>query len=180
MSTNISDLPKSSTYNPNVQNEVVQQPNLQQQSHQQMNIPTTNQGNGDMNDMFNALQNTNTSVPIRNIPTNSNHIITDKEVKANYIPEKENVKRFVEESSYDREVEEQPRSVSWLEKFQVPILIVVIGVILQMKQGNDRLFKVFPSLFSKEGVLQTNGIILKAILGSGLFMLSQHFLDDML
>lgn len=173
MSTNISDLPKSTTYNPNIQNEVVQQP------QQTMNVSTTNQTNGDMNDMFNALQNTNTSVPIRNIPTNNNHIITDQQVKANYIPEKESIKRFVEESNYDRETEEQPRNISWLEKFQVPILIVVIGVVLQMKQVNDNLFKIFPSLFSKEGVLQTNGIILKAILGSGLFMLSQQFLEEM-
>ena len=143
-------------------------------------MATTNQGNGDVNDMFNALQNTNTSVPIRNIPTNSNHIITDQQVKANYVPEKESVKRFVEDSNYDREVEEQPRSVSWLEKFHVPLLIVVIGVIVQMKQVNDSLFKIFPSLFSKEGVIQTNGILLKAVLGSGLFMLSQQVLEDML
>ena len=180
MSTNISDLPKSTTYNPNIQNEVVQQPTLQQPPQQTMNIPTTNQGNGDVNDMFNALQNTNTSVPIRNIPTNTNHIMTDQQVKANYVPEKESVKRFVEDSNYDREVEEQPRSVSWLEKFHVPLLIVVIGVIVQMKQVNDSLFKIFPSLFSKEGVIQTNGILLKAVLGSGLFMLSQQVLEDML
>lgn len=180
MSTNISDLPKSTTYNPNVQNEVVQQHNLQQQPQQTMSVPTTNQGNGDVNDMFNALQNTNTSVPIRNIPTHNNHIVSDQQVKANYIPEKESNRRFVEESNYDREIEEKPRDISWLEKFQIPLLIIVIGVILQMKQVNDNLFKVFPSLFSKEGVLQTNGIILKAVLGSGLFMLSQHVFDDML
>ena len=180
MSTNISDLPKSTTYNPNVQNEVVQQQNLQQQPQQTISMPTTNQGNGDVNDMFNALQNTNTSVPIRNIPTHNNHIVSDQQVKANYIPEKESNRRFVEESNYDREVEEKPRDISWLEKFQIPLLIIVIGVILQMKQVNDNLFKFFPSLFSKEGVLQTNGIILKAVLGSGLFMLSQHVFEDML
>ena len=202
MSTSIEELPKSNTnYNPNIQNEVVQQVSLQQQPQgptralqmpsqgqqqpQVMNIPTqspnnlsTLDSNTDMNNMFNDLKNTNTSIPIRNIPTNTSHIATDQSVKPNYVPQQEKRVRFVEESNFDREVEEKPRSLSWLEKFQIPLFITVLGVLLQTKQVNSIIFKYVPSLFSKEGQIQTSGIVFKAVVGGILYICLQKALDE--
>ncbi len=202
MSTSIEELPKSNTnYNPNIQNEVVQQVSLQQQPQgptttmqmpthvqqqpQVMNIPTTSpnnlstlDSNVDMNNMFNDLKHTNTSIPIRNIPTNTSHIATDQNIKPNYIPQQEKRVRFVEESNFDRAIEETPRSLSWIEKFQVPLFIIVLGVLLQTNQVNETIFRFLPSLFSKEGQIQTSGILFKAVVGGILYMVLQKMMDE--
>lgn len=199
MSTCIKELPKSNTnYNPNIQNEVVQQVSLQQppqgattmqtpshgQQPQVMNTTTSPHNlsaldsNENINNMFDDLQNTNTSVPIRNIPTNSSHMATDQSIKPNYVPQQEKKVRFVEESNFDRAIEETPRSLSWIEKFQVPLFITVLGVVLQTKRVNEVIFRFLPSLFTKEGQIQTSGVLFKAVVGGILYMVLQNMMDE--
>lgn len=182
------------TYNPNVSG--VQMPLQQQQQQQQQGPPpqTTVASNMNVNEFVTGLQRATssglTALPIRDVPRNTESVVSDEQTVPNYIPRDpvdyirdhhENTRSFM-----DHRVRSANQSESLdviYDTLQVPILLAILYFTFQLPVMRKYLLLYLPSIFNKDGNHNLSGLLFVSVLFSctyyGInFVLNQFVLDS--
>jgi len=176
------------TYNPNVATMPMQQ---QQQQQQQQ---TTVASNMNVNEFVSGLQRATTSgltaLPIRDVPRNTESVISDEQTVPNYIPKSpvdyirehhENTQSFMEHRS--RSINQAESLDVIYDTLQVPILLAILYFTFQLPIMRKYLLQYLPSIFNKDGNHNLSGLLFLSVLFSctyyGInFVLNQFVLDS--
>jgi hypothetical protein len=123
-----------------------------------------------------------TSLPSRDIQSNTNHIVKDEQVKPNFVPQTEN-NQYIEEESTTMEnmlnenkkkKQQIDRLDSLYEELQTPLLTSVLFFIFQLPYFQKNLIKYAPSLFNRTGNYNFTGYMAKTfIFGLSVYGLSK-------
>jgi hypothetical protein len=171
------------TYSPNV---VSQQPLQQQQQ----------QVNSDMNvnEFIGGLQRATasgmTALPIRDVPRNTESVVSDEQTMPNYVPKAphdyirehhENTQSFLQH--HERSTNRGESIDVVYETLQVPILLAILYFTFQLPVMRKYLLMYLPSIFNKDGNHNLSGLLFISILFSctyyGInFVLSQFVLES--
>jgi hypothetical protein len=171
------------TYSPNV---VSQQPLQQQQQ----------QVNSDMNvnEFIGGLQRATasgmTALPIRDVPRNTESVVSDEQTMPNYVPKAphdyirehhENTQSFLQH--HERSTNRGESIDVVYETLQVPILLAILYFTFKLPVMRKYLLMYLPSIFNKDGNHNLSGLLFISILFSctyyGInFVLSQFVLES--
>ena len=176
------------TYNPNVSG--AQMPLQQQQQQQQQ---TTVASNMNVNEFVSGLQRATssglTALPIRDVPRNTESVISDEQTVPNYIPRDpvdyirdhhENTRSFMDHRA---KTANQSESLDVIyDTLQVPILLAILYFTFQLPVMRKYLLLYLPSIFNKDGNHNLSGLLFISVLFSctyyGInFVLNQFVLD---
>ena len=180
------------TYSPMV---VSQQP-LQQQQQQQQQYQQQSQATPDMNvnEFIGGLQRATasgmTALPIRDVPRNTESVVSDEQTMPNYVPKAphdyirehhENTQSFLQH--HERSTNRGESIDVLYETLQVPILLAILYFTFQLPIMRKYLLMYLPSIFNKDGNHNLSGLIFISILFSctyyGInFILSQFVLES--
>ena len=178
------------TYNPNVAG---MPPTMQQQ--QQVSPPqTTVASNMNVNDFVSGLQRATssglTALPIRDVPRNTETVVSDEQTVPNYIPRDpvdyirdhhENTRSFMDHRT---RMSNQSESLDVIyDTLQVPILLAILYFTFQLPVMRKYLLLYLPSIFNKDGNHNLSGLLFISILFSctyyGInFVLNQFVLES--
>ena len=180
------------TYSPMV---VSQQP-LQQQQQQHQQYQQQSQATPDMNvnEFIGGLQRATasgmTALPIRDVPRNTESVVSDEQTMPNYVPKAphdyirehhENTQSFLQHHEH---LTNRGESIDVLyETLQVPILLAILYFTFQLPIMRKYLLMYLPSIFNKDGNHNLSGLLFISILFSctyyGInFVLSQFVLES--
>jgi len=178
------------TYNPNVSGAQQQQ---QQQQQQQGPIQTTVASNMNVNEFVSGLQRATssglTALPIRDVPRNTESVVSDEQTVPNYIPRDpvdyirdhhENTRSFMDHRA---RTSNQLESLDVIyDTLQVPILLAILYFTFQLPVMRKYLLLYLPSIFNKDGNHNLSGLLFISVLFSctyyGInFVLNQFVLD---
>jgi len=175
------------TYSPMV---VSQQP-LQQQ-HQQQQSQGTPEMN--VNEFIGGLQRATasgmTALPIRDVPRNTESVVSDEQTMPNYVPKAphdyirehhENTQSFLQH--HERSTNRGESIDVVYETLQVPILLAILYFTFQLPVMRKYLLMYLPSIFNKDGNHNLSGLLFISILFSctyyGInFVLNQFVLES--
>ena len=180
------------TYNPNVSG--AQMPLQQQQQPQQQQQQTTVASNMNVNEFVSGLQRATssglTALPIRDVPRNTESVISDEQTVPNYIPRDpvdyirdhhENTRSFMDHRA---KTANQSESLDVIyDTLQVPILLAILYFTFQLPVMRKYLLLYLPSIFNKDGNHNLSGLLFISVLFSctyyGInFVLNQFVLDS--
>jgi len=174
------------TYSPMV---VSQQPLQHQQQQQSQATPDMN-----VNEFVTGLQRATasgmTALPIRDVPRNTESVISDEQTMPNYVPKAphdyirehhENTQSFLEH--HERSTNRGESIDVVYETLQVPILLAILYFTFQLPVMRKYLLMYLPSIFNKDGNHNLSGLLFISILFSctyyGInFVLSQFVLES--
>jgi len=177
------------TYSPMV---VSQQPLQHQQQQQQQQSQATPDMN--INEFVTGLQRATasgmTALPIRDVPRNTESVISDEQTMPNYVPKAphdyirehhENTQSFLEH--HERSTNRGESIDVVYETLQVPILLAILYFTFQLPVMRKYLLMYLPSIFNKDGNHNLSGLLFISILFSctyyGInFVLSQFVLES--
>jgi hypothetical protein len=179
------------TYNPNVST-IQQQQQQQQQGHPPSQ--TTVATNMNVNEFVSGLQRATTSgltaLPIRDVPRNTESVVSDEQTVPNYIP-RDPVDYIREHHENSRSfMEHRARSANHSESLdviydtlQVPILLAILYFTFQLPVMRKYLLLYLPSIFNKDGNHNLSGLLFISVLFSctyyGInFVLNQFVLES--
>lgn len=178
------------TYNPNV--------SIMQQQQQQQGLPppqttTTVASNMNVNEFVSGLQRATssglTALPIRDVPRNTESVVSDEQTVPNYIPRDpvdyirehhENTRSFMDHRA---KTANQSESLDVIyDTLQVPILLAILYFTFQLPVMRKYLLLYLPSIFNKDGNHNLSGLLFISVLFSctyyGInFVLNQFVLD---
>jgi hypothetical protein len=179
------------TYNPNVSGAQQQQ---QQQQQQQGPIQTTVASNMNVNEFVSGLQRATssglTALPIRDVPRNTESVVSDEQTVPNYIPRDpvdyirdhhENTRSFMDHRA---RTSNQLESLDVIyDTLQVPILLALLYFTFQLPVMRKYLLLYLPSIFNKDGNHNLSGLLFISVLFSctyyGInFVLNQFVLES--
>ena len=183
------------TYNPNVSGaQMPLQQQQQQQQQQQGLIQTTVASNMNVNEFVSGLQRATssglTALPIRDVPRNTESVISDEQTVPNYIPRDpvdyirdhhENTRSFMDHRA---KTANQSESLDVIyDTLQVPILLAILYFTFQLPVMRKYLLLYLPSIFNKDGNHNLSGLLFISVLFSctyyGInFVLNQFVLDS--
>lgn len=173
------------TYSPMV---VSQQP-LQQQHQQHSQTPDMN-----VNEFVTGLQRATasgmTALPIRDVPRNTESVVSDEQTMPNYVPKAphdyirehhENTQSFLQ--NHERSTNRGESIDVVYETLQVPILLAILYFTFQLPVMRKYLLMYLPSIFNKDGNHNLSGLLFISILFSctyyGInFVLNQFVLES--
>jgi hypothetical protein len=173
------------TYSPMV---VSQQP-LQQQHQQHSQTPDMN-----VNEFVTGLQRATasgmTALPIRDVPRNTESVVSDEQTMPNYVPKAphdyirehhENTQSFLQH--HERSTNRGESIDVVYETLQVPILLAILYFTFQLPVMRKYLLMYLPSIFNKDGNHNLSGLLFIIILFSctyyGInFVLNQFVLES--
>jgi hypothetical protein len=179
------------TYNPTIAG--AQMP-LQQQEQQASSHQTTIASNMNVNEFVSGLQRATssglTALPIRDVPRNTEPIISDQQTVPNYIPKDpvdyirehhENTRSFMEHRARSMNQTESLEIV--YQTLQVPILLAILYFTFQLPVMRKYLLLYLPSIFNKDGNHNLSGLLFISVLFSftyyGInFVLNQFVLES--
>lgn len=184
------------TYNPNIAGAQIPLQQQQQQQQQQQGPPpqTTVASNMNVNEFVSGLQRATssglTALPIRDVPRNTESVVSDEQTVPNYIPRDpvdyirdhhENTRSFM-----DHRVRSANQSESLdviYDTLQVPILLAILYFTFQLPVMRKYLLLYLPSIFNKDGNHNLSGLIFISVLFSctyyGInFILNQFVLES--
>ena len=126
-----------------------------------------------MNELVSGIQqasaNGGTSLPSRDIPTNTVHF-ADDQVKPNYVPQQEQSDYIhntdTEQDILARRVKNQNSRDSLeilYDEFQIPIIIGLLYFIFQLPIVKSKVLAILPSLFNKDGNPNLTGYIINSV-----------------
>jgi len=198
--TSIDNLPNS-----NVNNNIVQQPNIPQvlnipqqetpqqpMSHIEPQQPNNSQNinMNDYNEMISQLQNVNnnsTSLPSRDIPINPTQVSNDVQVDNNYVPPPANTidNNYInnQETPENLIVKEQQLNDYYnslehiYNELQLPLVITLIYFLFQLPFFKLNSFKFLPFFHNKDGNYNLKGNIFISILFGISFYSFQGLVD---
>lgn len=193
--TNLSQLPPTNDSNITMTTQELKMP---QQMHQQMPqqmpqqqlqgtiSPTVNIEN-ELNSNINQLQNTGaTQLPSRDIPRDTHDVVTDPNIKLDYLP-KTNSDYIGDYDSEDAVLKKNnavEKNNSFIDKifneFQITLVIVILFFIFQLPFINSAIMKFIPKLFNESGNLNTFGMLSKSILFGGAYYVINKFSDKII
>jgi hypothetical protein len=179
------------TYNPNVSGA---QTSLQQQPQQQQGpVQTTVASNMNVNEFVSGLQRATssglTALPIRDVPRNTESVVSDEQTVPNYIPRDpvdyirdhhENTRSFMDHRA---KMTNHSESLDVIyDTLQVPILLAILYFTFQLPVMRKYLLLYLPSIFNKDGNHNLSGLLFISVLFSctyyGInFVLNQFVLD---
>ena len=167
-------------------------PVVLQQQQQQQHV----QASADMNvnEFVSGLQRATTSgmtsLPIRDVPRNTESVVSDEQTMPNYVPKAphdyirehhENTQSFLQ---HNERLTNRGESIDVVyETLQVPILLAILYFTFQLPVMRKYLLMYLPSIFNKDGNHNLTGLIFISILFSctyyGInFILSQFVLES--
>ena len=177
------------TYSPMV---VSQQPLQQQQQQYQQQSQATPDMN--VNEFIGGLQRAPasgmTALPIRDVPRNTESVVSDEQTMPNYVPKAphdyirehhENTQSFLQ---HHERLTNRGESIDVLyETLQVPILLAILYFTFQLPIMRKYLLMYLPSIFNKDGNHNLSGLLFISILFSctyyGInFVLNQFVLES--
>jgi hypothetical protein len=164
---------KQSTYDPNVGISATGGPGAD------VGVPGPNNESSEiheqkmMNELVSGIQqasaNGGTSLPSRDIPTNTVHF-ADDQVKPNYVPQQEQSDYIhntdTEQDILARRVKNQNSRDSLeilYDEFQIPIIIGLLYFIFQLPIVKSKVLAILPSLFNKDGNPNLTGYIINSL-----------------
>ena len=178
------------TYNPNVSGA---QTSLQQPQQQQGPVQTTVASNMNVNEFVSGLQRATssglTALPIRDVPRNTESVVSDEQTVPNYIPRDpvdyirdhhENTRSFMDHRA---KMTNHSESLDVIyDTLQVPILLAILYFTFQLPVMRKYLLLYLPSIFNKDGNHNLSGLLFISVLFSctyyGInFVLNQFVLD---
>lgn len=179
------------TYSPMV---VSQQPLQQQQQHQQYQQQSQATPDMNVNEFIGGLQRATasgmTALPIRDVPRNTESVVSDEQTMPNYVPKAphdyirehhENTQSFLQ---HHERLTNRGESIDVLyETLQVPILLAILYFTFQLPIMRKYLLMYLPSIFNKDGNHNLSGLLFISILFSctyyGInFILNQFVLES--
>ena len=179
------------TYSPMV---VSQQPLQQQQQQQQYQQQSQATPDMNVNEFIGGLQRATasgmTALPIRDVPRNTESVVSDEQTMPNYVPKAphdyirehhENTQSFLQ--NHER-LTNRGESIDVLyETLQVPILLAILYFTFQLPIMRKYLLMYLPSIFNKDGNHNLSGLLFISILFSctyyGInFILNQFVLES--
>jgi hypothetical protein len=181
------------TYNPNIAG--AQMPStMQQQQGPPPQPQTAVASNMNVNEFVSGLQRATssglTALPIRDVPRNTEPVISDQQTIPNYIP-KDPVDYIREHHENTRSfMEHRARSINRSESLdvvyntlQVPILLAILYFTFQLPVMRKYLLMYLPSIFNKDGNHNLSGLLFVSVLFSctyyGInFVLNQFVLES--
>ena len=162
---------------------------LQQQQQHVQASPDMN-----VNEFVSGLQRATTSgmtsLPIRDVPRNTESVVSDEQTMPNYVPKAphdyirehhENTQSFLQ---HNERLTNRGESIDVVyETLQVPILLAILYFTFQLPVMRKYLLMYLPSIFNKDGNHNLTGLIFISILFSctyyGInFVLSQFVLES--
>lgn len=176
------------TYNPNIST----MPSQQQQ--QQPMSQTTVASNMNVNEFVSGLQRATssglTALPIRDVPRNTESVVSDEQTVPNYMPKAPI--DYIREHHEDTQtfMGHRARSANQSESLdliydtlQVPILLAILYFTFQLPVMRKYLLMYLPSIFNKDGNHNLSGLLFISILFSctyyGInFVLNQFVLES--
>jgi len=181
------------TYSPNIA--TIQQEQQQQQQQQQGPPPqTTVAANMNVNEFVSGLQRATssglTALPIRDVPRNTEPIISDQQTVPNYIPRDpvdyirehhENTRSYMDHRARSSNQTESLDVV--YDTLQVPVLLAILYFTFQLPVMRKYLLLYLPSIFNKDGNHNLSGLLFISVLFSctyyGInFVLNQFVLES--
>lgn len=161
-------------------------PSQQQPQHNQM--PTALEQNT-INSLVSGIQQASmagmTSLPSRDIPQETLHMMHDEQIKPNYMPEQPPQQRnyIDEEMRISNAIKENIKKQNKLDsadvlygEMQIPVLIGILYFMFQLPVVKTNLFKFFPSLFFKDGNMKLSGFVFNSVL----FAVAFYFIKNTL
>ena len=140
MSTFINDLPQDGQgmnkgMNPNVANQLI-------------------------NELNEASMKGATTLPPRDIPSQTIHNTIDEESSPNYVPPGEKFINSVDENAvkhYNNRMNRDENVDKIYEEIQTPLLLAILFFLFQLPIFRNTMFKLFPFMFSKDGNANIQG-----------------------
>ena len=183
------------TYNPNIAGAQMPPMQQQQQQGQQGHPPQTAVAtNMNVNEFVSGLQRATTSgltaLPIRDVPRNTESVVSDEQTVPNYIPRDpvdyirehhENSRSFMDHRA---KMANQSESLDVIyDTLQVPILLAILYFTFQLPVMRKYLLMYLPSIFNKDGNHNLSGLLFISVLFSctyyGInFVLNQFVLES--
>jgi hypothetical protein len=113
-----------------------------------------------------------TQLQSRDIPRNTENIIQDPQIQANYIPPNRETDDYIGDyeendeiiSKYNKSVEQNGSLDQLYDEIQIPLLICILYFLFQLPIFRRLLFKYFPVLFFKDGNINIYGYLFTSIL----------------
>ena len=201
--TNINELPSNNNQNENIyisqmpsntitQNEVISQNNNSMQNPNIYNPEISHEKNKENQNIYNEMvgqiqqisNNSNISIPSRDIPNNTNNIVQDTEIKPNYIPKQCNndyIKNYETPESVINQKNENIKYENNIEflynEIQIPLLITLLYFIFNIPYFKKLLFKYLPKIFKNDGNYNIYGNITTSLLFGVIYYILIKFLD---
>ena len=134
-----------------------------------------------INQIVNGLQQASsaglTQLQSRDIPRNTENIIQDPQIQANYIPPNRETEDYIGDyedndeiiSKYNRRVEQDSSLDQLYDEIQVPLLICILYFLFQLPIFRRLLFKYFPVLFFRDGNINIYGYLFTSVLFGTLY-----------
>ena len=163
---------------------------LQQQQQQHVQASTDMNVNEFVSGLQRATTSGMTSLPIRDVPRNTESVVSDEQTMPNYVPKAphdyirehhENTQSFLQ---HNERLTNRGESIDVVyETLQVPILLAILYFTFQLPVMRKYLLMYLPSIFNKDGNHNLTGLIFISILFSctyyGInFILSQFVLES--
>jgi hypothetical protein len=196
--TSISQLPRNNMvpsgyeqpiqiqYNSNnvvlTKNDVVSEPTTQTQNPmiQQISSQPSQENKIDYNEMIKQLQQATkagaTGLPSRDIPTDTNQIHADVQIKPNFVPETDNtdyIRNYQSQQDLISQSNTNQHNIdsldSFYNEFQFPLLIAVLYFLFQLPIFKKTIKNVLPSLYGNDANLNLNGYMFNSVLFATIF-----------
>ncbi len=137
------------------------------------------------NELKMAVNSGNTSLPSRDIPSDTTPITNDNQVQPNFIPTPEKnvdyVQNYENSNNFlqmkEKEINQHDNSDFVYEQLKIPILLGFIYFIFQMPFFKEFFYKNIPSLFNNDGNYNLYGYLSTSILFGCSFYLITFLLD---
>lgn len=126
-----------------------------------------------------------TSLPSRDIPQDTMHMMHDEQIKPNYMPDHPPQQRnyIDDEMRMANAIKENIKKQNKIDsvdvlygELQIPILIGILYFMFQLPVFKINLFKFFPSLFFKDGNMKLSGFVFTSLL----FSVGFYFIKNLL
>jgi hypothetical protein len=158
-------IPQTPQYNSQMHSQSQQQQGLSQGSGMSLDQSTISQ-------IVNGLQQASiagaTSLPSRDIPQNTQSIVNDPAIQANYVPPPQpNQTDFIkdDDNSYTYKEENINNSLDKVyDEIQAPLLLAVLYFFFQLPVMRKLLFQYVPILCSNDGNYNFNGLVFTSAL----------------
>lgn len=164
------------------------QPQMQQGVMQQGPMQQGPMQQGMMNELVNGLQRASatgmTNLPSRDIPMNTMGMMSDAQVKPNYVPEhppkeqfedyiNDHEKEVMSEDSYNRQINREDSMENIYKMIQIPLLVSILYFAFQLPIFRKYVLKYIPSVFNSDGNYNIKGLVLvSSLFGAGYFGLT--------
>jgi len=179
--TSIHDLPNNghgqsngqSNGQNNVQFSINEMPSQNSQQQQQQQVNTNSLDQNTINQIISGLQKAGsaTSLPSRDIPQNTENIISDPQVQANYIPPSSNQDYITEHeenediiNNYAAKEKNSNNLDDLYNEIQIPLLIAILYFLFQLPVFKRIMFQYIPSLCSNDGNINIYGYLFNSLL----------------